>query len=1052
VKDASRKSSTSSWYYISALIVPVLACGLLSIQPVLAQTTPPTPPAPTVDPLYANVFYGAINPITANFKTPVVVFVPGLGGVACDWYSTGSTGNAPCIENGAAAPVNDMYAWAYQSGYRTAFISPTTNNTPATGTIAADAAVLASVIPRVASYYNTNQIYFVGHSKGGLDLQEAVLNTSIYPLVKGMFDLSTPNQGTALATWAFANESTVESLESLLQSEYGVTLNLLVPAVQDMEVANMTALRARLDPQFEKSLLKPFYTWGGTGFYNSSLTTVTGAILDSVVPINDALNENDGFVTVGESQLSPLYSNDMGMAPNDHFQMNQGDVSFPKISGRIQGAETTSDEFKRISVNGFSNLGGNPYTTMIWSAKWFNNALYVGTGSSEPCITMLTSDVRTGTSTYPAAVLANLCPPELTLAENLAAEIWRYVPTTGTWTRVYQSPSTVPISIVVNGVTQNLNTALDIGYRGMAVYTEQDGTQALYVGTVTSGSCFEPMPFPTNGYPPPRILRTTDGVTWTPIPQDPGTFLANLANYYLNSTSLIRSFRSLTVYNGKLFATAGTYEGSGIVIGSSNPSAGDNAWSQVSPSWSVLPSWDLAVFNNLLYVTTGFTPTEMPNGPGYGVYSTPASGTPPYGWTPVVINGGWQSNTTELSPNGLALFVFRNELYMSSDRPTELIRIRPDNSWDLIVGAARTLPATDTECPNCVKTPLSGMGNGFDNGMTGHFWRLGGITGASADQNSTGQNLFLGTWDWSDAIQQFGSFNTLDSAYTHQYGTDVYRSEDGTHFSQVTQSGFGDPNNEGTRTLEATPYGLILGTAREKYGAEVFLRAAASTTPLAAPRRLRADSSQTSGETVNLAWDPPPNAVMYNVYRATVPAGGITIDGTISLPSVDGKIAKYTMDDIRSGKASYLCKGAESSSYLCSAVQAIQATSTTVPGSFPLQYGLIAQTSSTTYSESAPTTMQSLYYVRAIDANGNLSDLSNLVGGPSASAPIPVVQCDIDGDGFVDMNDIELINEAVGTPAFGASDPRAATGDSVISTADATFCTAKCTSAGCALQ
>jgi hypothetical protein len=63
-----------------------------------------------------------------------------------------------------------------------------------------------------------------------------------------------------------------------------------------------------------------------------------------------------------------------------------------------------------------------------------------------------------------------------------------------------------------------------------------------------------------------------------------------------------------------------------------------------------------------------------------------------------------------------------------------------------------------------------------------------------------------------------------------------------------------------------------------------------------------------------------------------------------------------------------------------------------------------------------------------------------------------VVQCDIDGDGFVDMNDIELINEAVGTPAFGASDPRAATGDSVISTADATFCTAKCTSAGCALQ
>jgi hypothetical protein len=343
------------------------------------------------------------------------------------------------------------------------------------------------------------------------------------------------------------------------------------------------------------------------------------------------------------------------------------------------------------------------------------------------------------------------------------------------------------------------------------------------------------------------------------------------------------------------------------------------------------------------------------------------------------------------------------------------------------------------------------MGNGFDNGMTGHFWRLGSQTGASADQNSTGQNLFLGTWDWSDALQQFGSLSSLDAAYTHQYGTDLYRSEDGVHFTAVTQSGFGDPNNEGTRTLESTPIGLILGTAREKYGTEVFLRSHASTNTLAAPRRLRAESGATSGQTVNLAWDPPPNAVMFNVYRATVPATGIPA-ATITLPGTNGLPKKFSLSDIRSGKASYLCKGAESASALCTPVQAIQATTTTVPGSFPLQYGLIAQTPSTTFSETAPSTMQSLYYVRAVDANGHLSDISNVVGGPSASSPIAEIACDIDGDGFVDGNDVGLISESIGTPVFGSSDPRDANHDGSITAADVAFCSTKCNNAGCALQ
>lgn len=327
MKDVSSRSGCSTFQSF-ALILSVLTCGFLSPSPTLAQTPPPTPPAPIPDSVYTNVFYGAVNPTTANFDTPVLVFVPGLGGVACEWYSTGATGNAPCQPNGVTAPANDMYAYAYQSGYRTAFVSPNADNSPANSSIAADAAVIANVIPRIATYYNTSKLYFVGHSKGGLDLQEAILNANVYPLVKGVFNLSTPNQGTPLANWAFNNQAVTQQIEAYLLANYQIDLNFLSPAVAGLTTNNMATLRAALDPIFEKSLAKPFYTWGGVSFYDSVPTYLTGGLLSSLVPIVDQNSENDGFVTLAGSQLTPEISNDMGLVTVDHFKMNQGHVSF----------------------------------------------------------------------------------------------------------------------------------------------------------------------------------------------------------------------------------------------------------------------------------------------------------------------------------------------------------------------------------------------------------------------------------------------------------------------------------------------------------------------------------------------------------------------------------------------------------------------------------------------------------------------------------------------------------------------------------------------------
>jgi hypothetical protein len=85
----------------------------------------------------------------------------------------------------------------------------------------------------------------------------------------------------------------------------------------------------------------------------------------------------------------------------------------------------------------------------------------------------------------------------------------------------------------------------------MTLVTERDGTQALYAGGVTSGSIFAPQ---TNhsAWAPPRILRTVDGVTWAPLPQDPGTFLGDIS---LTGTQQypIYSVRAASQYTARCF-------------------------------------------------------------------------------------------------------------------------------------------------------------------------------------------------------------------------------------------------------------------------------------------------------------------------------------------------------------------------------------------------------------------------------------------------------------------------------------------------------------------
>ncbi len=68
----------------------------------------------------------------------------------------------------------------------------------------------------------------------------------------------------------------------------------------------------------------------------------------------------------------------------------------------------------------------------------------------------------------------------------------------------------------------------------------------------------------------------------------------------------------------------------------------------------------------------------------------------------------------------------------------------------------------------------------------------------------------------------------------------------------------------------------------------------------------------------------------------------------------------------------------------------------------------------------------------------------------SESCDYQPLVCDVNGDGQVDIDDINAIFAARGTPATGPDDPRDVNGDGVISINDGRECVLQCTNPQCA--
>jgi hypothetical protein len=526
------------------------------------------------------------------------------------------------------------------------------------------------------------------------------------------------------------------------------------------------------------------------------------------------------------------------------------------IAGCGQSTPATSasrvkpSDFVQAAPEGF----GDRENRMAWSMQWWRGYLYVGTARSYTCFERAIHAVYDPKIKYPPLDTEMGCPPSPQDME-LQAEIWRWSPTTAAWERVYQSPNDVPIP-----GHSGKRVARDIGFRDMIIFREPDGTEAMYVAGFSSRD-FNP------GVPLPRILRSTDGVTFRPIPQDRGTFLGDLDT---EDGVTISGFNRLLAYKGHLYVTAGGAFGKGILLEAANPKHGNNAFRTVTPPGMLIT--ELNTFNDQLYVAQGSNP--LPDEPPFKLLRTNATGEPPYKFKVVVPEGGYRPKPSKAIAS---LFVFKGKLWAGTNQPAELLAINPDDSWDLVVGKGRMTP-------DGWKYPLSGMSDGFDWFLNVHIHRMQEHAGV----------LYLATNDQSNNAT-WRNVRIIDRILSPHYGFDLYATTNGWYFYPITTTGFEAGSFDFTgRTFASTPYGLFTGTGNSHYGLKIWRKQQrageqsllsastittnivylplmaggdASTADIGAEQVDRLEAEQTASGTL-LSWMRPPGSQRFHIFRS----------------------------------------------------------------------------------------------------------------------------------------------------------------------------------------
>ncbi len=487
------------------------------------------------------------------------------------------------------------------------------------------------------------------------------------------------------------------------------------------------------------------------------------------------------------------------------------------------GDPLVDDDFGEIAEQGFGDRGNG----WAWSMQWWDGHLYVGTNYNWHCVEILAQNRNSfGIIPYPPDDTDIDCPAD-PLDIDMRAQIWRWDPDTTVWTQVYVAPTKTFTEYqriggtIINPITETVpipptEVGMDVGYRGMTLFKEPDGTVALYVTAVSPRYA---------GYDtPPRVLRTTDGVNFSALPQDPGTVLGSID---------LTSIRNPTSHMGndgvrRLYIQPGSSKGSGYLLEAADPALGNNAFRDVTPinpstnepyKVSHVGAWGGHLYLGIRDVNTGFKIVKMD-----------AGGLLPYNHGVVIDEGGYASYAPDdvLNVEVLSLTSYDCNLYVGGNGitigtvpglndPAELFRIKPNGDWELVAGSPRTgTPIGDL-------SPISGQPAGFGSPYNGHMWRMGTHNG----------HLYVATFDGTASVKDQVPLPPAAALM----GFDLWRSGDGELFDPVTIDGLSDqiidPNpprpdlnlgglDTGGRSIQSTQHGFFLGTANYWYGLRVW--------------------------------------------------------------------------------------------------------------------------------------------------------------------------------------------------------------------------------------
>src|SRR5690606_15553332 len=95
---------------------------------------------------------------------------------------------------------NDMYTYAYNHGYRTAFV-----DLHPEGTMWDNGQLLSSLLNQITAYFGVSKVVIVAHSKGGVDANAAAAHYGAAPKISRVITLGTPHWGTPLADLAYSS-------------------------------------------------------------------------------------------------------------------------------------------------------------------------------------------------------------------------------------------------------------------------------------------------------------------------------------------------------------------------------------------------------------------------------------------------------------------------------------------------------------------------------------------------------------------------------------------------------------------------------------------------------------------------------------------------------------------------------------------------------------------------------------------------------------------------------------------------------------------------------